>query len=150
MATSSRSNEELSLPHSPSPSTPTPTNNEDSLSFLCSFICFVPWSQASSDESEEMSSATQFYDDAILDDDSVSSATSSLSSALSSSLVSYQAISDESNGGGSVGVGEAGSWSVFRSRRRNSGNAMKDLSDHSPIRTQKTNHSSQYFDIKGL
>jgi hypothetical protein len=152
--------------------TSTSSDHIEEMSFFCSLICFVPWSQViCMTETENAEPHDSSFDEGILlDDYSISSSTltsstslSVLSSSLSSSS-SYQALSNENTGTlNGTSDGDGASWSVFKSRRRNSGNVSKDFSDHSPIKTHTTikslntrtspvavTHHPQYFDIKGL
>jgi hypothetical protein len=129
----------------------------ENLSFFCSLMCFVPWSQVISltcheHEHEEIPSS----DEIILDDYSIHSQGITSSSSLNgedgetSQQITLMSLSNTDS-----------SWSVFKSRRRNSGNVIKDFRE-TPTkvrpkgghmhRTSPTgvNRHPQYFDLRGI
>jgi hypothetical protein len=125
----------------------------ENLSFFCSLMCFVPWAQVISlHEHEEIPST----DEIILDDYSIHSqgtgdseiSSSSSSSSSNQPPLTLMSLSDSDS-----------NWSVFKSRRRNSGNAIKDFRE-TPIKVRpKGGHAyrtspigvtdhPQYFDLR--
>ena len=119
--------------------TTTTTNTNEDINLFCSLICFIPWIKFikinDNEEEEEEEEEKRESDEKNLNlysqlpSSSISSSTSSIS--FSSSDTSHSShppiIFDPET-----------SWSVFKSRRRNSGNIIKDFSFKPQQHTSQT------------